>query len=431
MVFVYILVSIILVSTCYIMGNFSSKVCVGIFQSGRSNDESKLMSELGPPPPWFIFNLVSFVADLLRKIADKMTPPQIRMREFGFGQQKLALAYVIQKYKIAEFIGDGNGPKSVQQIATYTQTKNVAYIERFMYACASIGMFKIDGEKSFSNTGLSAVLRRDHPNSMVDFIGHHYEIGSRVWCNFYKVFGPNDSDILAWDIAFPNYEGKWDYFDKNPQHEEQFIRMMAALEGLGGLAMATDGPFEGHSRFIDIGGSKGHFLTKILKMYRKSTETDNGLTSGILFDQPSVVNIGKEVFDPELVKDNRITFCPGDFFKVETIPKIRNGDCIILRYILHDWDDHKARHILRNLRLAIDDKRVSLLIGESAMPDRDSVGTEVHTIDMIMLAYFGGASERCPSDWKKMLNATGFSMVAIHPTRSMGRGLSWVEACPI
>ena len=119
MVFVYILVSIILVSTCYIMGNFSSKFCVGIFQSGkRLTDESKLMSELGPPPPWFIFNLVSFVADLLRKIADKMTPPQIRMREFGFGQQKLALAYVIQKYKIAEFIGDGNGPKSVKQIAT-------------------------------------------------------------------------------------------------------------------------------------------------------------------------------------------------------------------------------------------------------------------------------------------------------------------------
>ena len=424
------------------MGNFSSKFCLGIFQSGRRlNDETPFMSELGPPPPWFIFIIANYVADLLRKMADKITPPQIRMLEFGFAQQKSALAYVIQKYKIAEFIGDGNGPKSVQQIATYTRTKNVAYIERFMYACASIDMFKIDGEKRFSNTSLSAVLRRDHPNSMAGWIGHHYEIGSRVWCNFSKMFGPKGSDILAWNIAFPDFEfsplnnkrGIWDMYDKNPHHEEQFTRMMEALEGLGGLAMASDGPFEGHSRFIDIGGSRGHFLTKLLKMYRKSTETDNNgpkMTSGILFDLPSVINIAKEVFDPELRKDKRITFCPGDFFKVTTIPKIRNGDCIYLRYILHDWGDHEAMNILRNLRLAIDDKRVSLLIGESAMPDRDRIGTPpaVHSIDMEMLAYFGGASERCPSYWKKMLNATGFSMVAIHSTRSL---LAWVEARPM
>ena len=101
-----------------------------------------------------------------------------------------------------------------------------------------------------------------------------------------------------------------------------------------------------------------------------------------------------------------------------------------LRYILHDWGDNEAKLILKNLRFAIGCKRVSLLIGESAMPDRDRVGTPsaVHSIDMEMLAYFGQASERFPSYWKKLLNATGFTLVAIHPTRSL---LAWVEARPI
>ena len=159
------------------MGNFMMKFNMEIFQSSQKfDDETLFMTELGPPPPWPIFKTVNYIADLLRNMADMLTPPQIRMLEFGFAQQKSALAYVIQKYKIAEFIGDGSGPKSVQQIATYTQTKNVEFIERFMYACASLGMFKINGEKRFSNTGLSAVLRRDHPNSMAGWIGHHYEI---------------------------------------------------------------------------------------------------------------------------------------------------------------------------------------------------------------------------------------------------------------
>ena len=417
------------------MGKHFSKLWVQSFSlSLEMNDETLLMAELGSPPPWPIFIAINLLADLLRKMADKLTPPQIRMLDFGFAYQKPALAYVIQKYKIADFIGDGTGPKSVKQIATYTQTENVAYVERFMYACSAIGMFKLTSEKQFVNTGLSAVLRRDHPNSMAGWIGHHYEIGSRVWCHFHQMFGPNNSEFLSWNIAFPDFEfvpsnqkrGIWDMYDKHPEHEEQFTRMMEALEGLGGFAMATDGPFSKYSRFIDIGGSRGHFLTKLLKLYNKGPQK----TTGVLFDLPSVIAIAKEVFDPELKKESRITFSSGDFFKVNTIPEIKDHDCIYLRYILHDWGDNEAKLILKNLRFAIGCKRVSLLIGESAMPDRDRVGTPsaVHSIDMEMLAYFGEASERFPSYWKKLLNATGFTLVAIHPTRSL---LAWVEAKPI
>ena len=128
---------------------------------------------------------------MLRKIADKLTPPQITMLgDIGTAYHKTALAFVIQKYKIADFVGDGTGPKTVEQIASYTETKNVLYVERFMYACASIGMFQLQGENTFVNTGLSALLRRDHPNSMAGWIGHNYEDSYQAWGHLDKIFGP-------------------------------------------------------------------------------------------------------------------------------------------------------------------------------------------------------------------------------------------------
>jgi hypothetical protein len=47
---------------------------------------------------------------------------------------------------------------------------------------------------------------------------------------------------------------------------------------------------------------------------------------------------------------------------------------------------------------------------------------------MQMLVIFGKAQERTPAQWHQLFNATGFELVAIHPTRSL---LHWVEARPI
>ena len=115
----------------------AESVVIGVglifFLPTTTHNESSLIHELGPPPPWPIFIAINTLANFLRNIADVLTPPQITMFEYGFSHQKLALPYVIQKYKIADFIGNGNGPKTVDEIATYLSITNVEYLERFMY----------------------------------------------------------------------------------------------------------------------------------------------------------------------------------------------------------------------------------------------------------------------------------------------------------
>ena len=414
----------------------SAAIGIGLlYNLNSSGEEKSLMAELGSPPPWPIFIAINLLADTLRKLADKLTPPQITMlADIGNSHHKIVLAYIIQKYKIADFIGDGNGPKTVNEIAQFTKTKNVDYVERFMYACAAQGMFKLVDEKTFANTGLSAVLRRDHPNSMAGMIGHSFEDLYQAWGQLPKVFGPDGSDV-PWNLVNPNFPvdhsqsklGIWDFYAKNPKSEEQFSRAMTSLEGIGGQAMAEDGPFENHARFIDIGGSKGHFLEKILKIYGKYGDTD---TKGVLFDRAPVVDIARQSLDPELVEQKRVTFHAGDFFDAKTIPDFQDDDCVFLRYILHDWNDEDTIRILSNIRSKIGNKKVTVLIGESAMPNRDSIGqpATIHDIDMTMMVLFGAAPERYPKYWAKLLEKSRFKLASVHSTRSI---LAWIKAIPI
>ena len=67
-----------------------------------------------------------------------------------------------------------------------------------------------------------------------------------------------------------------------------------------------------------------------------------------------------------------------------------------LRYILHDWDSASVDTILKNIRAAMGNSSSTLVVGECAMPDRDTLSpvAPVYGIDMQMMAIFGDARER-------------------------------------
>jgi hypothetical protein len=57
----------------------------------------------------------------------------------------------------------------------------------------------------------------------------------------------------------------------------------------------------------------------------------------------------------------------------------------------------------------MENKKATLVIGECAIPERDSVGLPaMNKIDRIMINAFGDAMEHTPTMWKELLNETGF-----------------------
>jgi C-methyltransferase len=200
---------------------------------------------------------------------------------------------------------------------------------------------------------------------------------------------------------------------------------MNSLEGLGGKAMAADVPFHRFDRVIDVGGSRGHFLHKIL--------SNNPTTKGVLFDRPEVIAHAKPMWLDDngafsLAGDDRIEIIEGNFFDSDALPKAKDGDAFVLRYILHDWGENDCARILSNLATSMKGTNARLFIAESAMPDRHSGPSPMvipHNIDMLMLNVFGTAVERTPEMWNSLLEKSGFEIQKIHPTRSI---VHFVEA---
>jgi len=97
-------------------------------------------------------------------------------------------------------------------------------------------------------------------------------------------------------------------------------------------------------------------------------------------------------------------------------------DVYVLSRILHDWPDDKAATILANCRKAIKQDG-TLLIRDSVLTDGDELGSQIDLTMMIMT----GGEERTESEWRNMLQASGFTLTKVH--RKEGQ-LDLIEAKP-
>jgi C-methyltransferase len=398
------------------------------------HSEDALMKDWSDPPPLPIFITVNFVAGLLRSMADALTPPPIRMSDIAFTYHTTILAHICEKFTIPDYLA--SGPKTIAEITQHMQMTDLERVERLMYALAAEGMTKLDKKSPdknaprFVNSALSATLRSDHPNSLRGMVGHNVQDLWNVWGNLPLMFGPDAVDNV-WDIAWPEHPrakgGIWSLYEADDDREEQFGRVMKSIESRGGWAMAKDGPFADGTRFIDVGGSLGHFLHKVL--------VRNPNKQGILFDREHVLVNARKLWnepggDYHDGVEERLTMVSGDFLAVDSIPDAQDGDVYFMRSVLHDWPKEEAVQILRNIRTKMGSKKATLLIGECAIPERSVVGSpnSIYHVDMQMMAIFGTAKERTPTMWKEILTEGGFELVAIHLTRSPNQ---WVEAAPL
>lgn len=396
----------------------------------QEHNEAALLSDWSSPPPWPIFIAVNVLAGSLRAAADALTPPPIIMLDYAFSQQKLVLANWIQKFKVADLVA-AKGPVTCKDLAA-SLGQDEGRLTRMMYGSASLGMFRLgkpdpaNGAPRFVNTALSAVIRVDHPNSVAAFIGHMADDSYAPWGKLPEAM---QKGVVAWDLEYPQYpapSGIWQLYEDNPVREEQFGKAMTALDGLGAVAMVDDGPWGKFKRAIDVGGGRGHFLHRLLSKFKN--------LEGILLDRPPVIALAKQAW----VKDGpfggtaikRISFASGSFLEAESLPPAQDGDVFYARYILHDWPPAESELILRNIRKAMGSKKATLLIGECALPDHDTIGpvSAMYQIDLQMLTVFGDAQERTPKQWEVIMTKTGFKIKAFHATRSL---VHWVEAVPV
>jgi len=121
---------------------------------------------------------------------------------------------------------------------------------------------------------------------------------------------------------------------------------------------------------------------------------------------------------------DRCELVGGDFFA--EVPS--GGDAYVLKVVIHDWDDERARRILSNCRKAMGSE-ARLLVVERVIPERleptfvDQRGT---LMDLNMLVLAGGR-ERTEAEFRELFESAGFNLERLFPTPS---GLNGMEAIP-
>jgi hypothetical protein len=314
--------------------------------------------------------------------------------------------YVAAKLGIADLLHEG--PQSCASLAEATQT-HAGALYRVLRALASVGVLAEHEEGRFRLTPLADLLRTDAPGSLRAFA---IMLGApEHWRAWEGVLHSVRTGQPAFDHVFGS--PLFQYFSTHPEAARIFDDAMTSRSGQENIAIVAAYDFAAIHTVVDVGGGQGTLLASILGVHPN--------TRGVLFDLSHVIAPTRARIE-RTGQAARWECVAGDFFAA--VPA--GGDCYLLKKVIHDWDDERAKHILTNCRTAIPDTGRLLLIEPLIPPGNEASFNKL--LDLLMLVWNAGGRERTEREHQSLLASSGFHLSRVIPTRS---GVSIIEAVPV
>jgi len=318
-----------------------------------------------------------------------------------------ALIYVAVKLRIAELLR--NGPQPLGELAKATGADERA-LGRLLTALSTIGICQRSGESSYALTEMGAGLDGEAEQSFKSWAIFEAEMLSKRWSGMLEsvMTGKTAAELQGFASSF-------ELMGRTPENVDKFNAAMTELTRLVTPDILRSYDFSGISHLMDIGGGSGELLGAIAQHNRQ--------LRGTVFDLPRCAEAASKHLQQIGISD-RVEFIAGDFF--ETVPAI--ADAIILKSIIHDWNDARSILILRNCRAALPGNGKLLLV-ERLMPETPAARDEdkAHALsDLNMLSGPGGC-ERTEGQYRELLQQSGFDLAGVYPA---GR-FNVIEARPV
>ena len=320
--------------------------------------------------------------------------PGRQMYDHIIGDIRFRLIHAVTEIGVADHIAAGLHDVDALAEATGTDSQ-VLY--RVLRALASFGVFVETDDRQFDLTEQARFLCDDPRGTLREFVLY---FGSdwrrRTWDELINTLRTGDP---CFDLAFG--EPVFEYLQKHPHRAAVYNNVQASNSEILAPQIAAVYDFSQFGTLMDVGGGHGFLLTAILK-------TTPGL-KGVLFDMPGVSKEDEGLLEREGVID-RCTIVEGSFF--DGVPK--GADAIIMKSIIHDWDDDNATRILEHCRDAVGpDGKV--LVCEVLLPGRNDPGV-TKLLDLEMLAISGGR-ERTEPEFRRILERAGLKLQNVYSTR--------------
>lgn len=277
-------------------------------------------------------------------------------------------------------------------------------MRRLLLALTDLGVVERSGAEGFTNTGLGATLRMDHPSQVRD-LALMQSWGPHVasWTHLADAVRTG-AGVFEPVVGAP----LWAALSAEPEVEQQFNGAMArrAAGQLAAVEAAVD--LSDATSVVDVGGGRGALLAGVLRAWPQ--------LDGVVADRPEVAAEATAALAADGLGD-RARGVSADFFS--SVPP--GSDVYLVSNVLHDWDDEACIRILSTVRAAMAPgarllvvERVLDVVGRPFAATRD-----LHLVDLHMLVVFG-ARERSLAEYDVLLREAGFT-----PARLVGDGPDW------
>jgi hypothetical protein len=301
-----------------------------------------------------------------------------------------AVIYVAAKLNLAEALGDD--AKSTAELAKLVSADESA-LRRLLVALTTLGICNRADQDKFAVTDLGRQLDQNADPSFKDWVLFEGELLVQSWSGLVdSVRSGKTATQLRGDG-----DDRYAAMSNSPAVIGRFNTAMVSLTRSLVPKIVEAYDFSAASVFMDIGGGSGELIGGVVR--------HNPEIEGIAFDLARCEEGARAHFD-RLGIANRCRFVAGDFF--EAIPA--GPDTILMKSIIHNWDDDRSGIILRQSRDALPAGGKLIMI-ERIMPERpaiDAQARECAMSDLNMLRGPGGF-ERTETEYVTLAESAGFA----------------------
>ncbi len=288
------------------------------------------------------------------------------------------------RLKLADLIAQGK--TNISKLAIAADCSQSA-LRRLMQGLSALGMLQIDSNGHFTLTESGELLRSD---TSFNVHGHALWWAEHTWDLWRDLHGS-----VQTGRSVRNRRRDQQGFEhlQDSKTAATFHRYMVEQTQLIAGHVASSAAIPASGFVLDVGGGSGSLLCALLQAHPA--------LHGAVFDLAHAKDSAESCFQASEVA-GRAAWITGDFFE----PIAVLADVVVLKSILHDWDDTHAAKILGNAKQALL-PNAALFIIERVLPDcaSDSANyVRVSRSDLNMLVGLGGR-ERSLVEYRALLAA--------------------------
>ncbi len=259
-------------------------------------------------------------------------------------------------------------------------------------------------EQHWAPTDTGALLHSESPSGMADAALNWGDEHYAAWAEL-------ASSLATGEPGFGRVYGQtfFDWLADNPAHLEHYHSAMRGYAEHDYECLPNHLPLDGVRHVVDAGGGSGALVAYLLASRADLTGTILELPEVAAL--PSVAGLAHQ----------RLRLLAADLFS----PWPCKGDLVVLARVLHDWDDDRARTILRHARQALEPGGQVALV-ELVLEDNDPNGA---LLDLNMLAICG-ARERTLQAWTALAASAGFQISEVDRLPTYGAVLTLTPTAP-